>query len=91
MSSSSGLKMKNKKVYESLKNNLCTYSRMIIEFVGLLFRRLILERDINGKKNQLGEEHVYKSSERNVVCEKDVLCLLYQGNEPQEDRNFILH
>lgn len=43
------------------------------------------------EKNQLGEEHVYKHSEKNAVCEKDALCLLYKGNEPQEDRNFILH
>lgn len=48
---------------------------MIIKFVGLLYRHIILERDIQ-EKNQLGEERDYKSSEKNVVCEKDVLCLL---------------
>lgn len=38
-----------------------------------------------------------KSSEKNAVCEKDVLCLLYKGNEPQERHkfyitlNFIIH
>lgn len=51
ISSSSGLKMKTKKVYESLKNNLSTYSRIIIKFVGLFFRHIILERDIHGKKS----------------------------------------
>jgi len=59
---------------------------------GLLFRHIILEWDNNGK-NQLGEEHDYKCSEKNVVCERDVLCLLYKANEPnhKKDRICILH
>lgn len=42
------------------------------------------------KKNQLGEKYDYKSSEKNVVCEKDVLCLCYKGNEAQERQKFYI-
>lgn len=42
------------------------------------------------EKNQLGKKYDYKSSEKNVVCEKDVLCLRYKGNEAQERQKFYI-
>lgn len=86
--------MKNKKVHENLKKKtkLCTYFRLIIKFVWFVVQAHNFRKGYSWKKSTWRRTGL-KMSEKNVVCEKDVLCLLYKANEPnhQTDRIFILH